>query len=94
MSQSDLNLHWSAWAWAMLASSGSQASSIMSEAGGCPVCPLATRERSLERGKILWKICETKKDLEENAPYIYIFAKKLFVNSVSFKFKDQLVKSV
>ena len=47
IAQSDLNLHWSAWAWAMAASSGSQASSIMSEAGGWPVCPLATRERSL-----------------------------------------------
>ena len=65
MSQSDLNLHWSAWAWAMLASSGSQASSIMSEAGGWPVCPVATRERSLERRKILWKIC--KEDFEEKA---------------------------
>ena len=48
---SDLNLHWSACAWAMVASSLSQVSSIMSEAGGCLVCPLATRDLSLQRGK-------------------------------------------
>ena len=42
-----LNLHWSAWAWATLASSGSQLSSIMSAAGGWWVCPVATRDRSL-----------------------------------------------
>ena len=50
-SRCHLNLHWSAWAWAILASSGSQLSSIMLAAGGCLVCPLATRDRNLR-----WKM--------------------------------------
>ena len=43
-----LNLHWSAWACASLASSSSHWSSIMLEAPGCLVSPAATRDLSLQ----------------------------------------------